>query len=1038
MSTLQATPTQLTAIQHIHGPIRVLAGPGTGKTEILALRIAQMLNSDAQIDPSNILCLTFTDAARLNMRQRLSKKIGPDSAQKISIHTYHSFCSEIISQNAEYFRRNELQMISELESISVIQNILDKVGKNSPLYNPKEPYKYAGQLKYLFEKIKQENLSVAYICNKIDEYIQSDIIDNPAMYYTKAIGNAKKGDPKGELQKKLLSAARNRAAVELLPLYKEELLQRGRYDFSDMIHWVLDLFTEQQDVLADCAERYQYIMVDEYQDTNGSQNKLIQLLADTEPDGKPNLFVVGDDDQSIYRFQGASSANMRMVEHKYGAYLKDVQLQDNFRSTQIILDFAEQFIKRNTTRIKSNFSGLKAHSTRAAIMPEIVGLQNTRHEYIFIAERIKKIIATGVPAQEIAVLMTKNNDLATLNLYLQHLSIPTYIKRQQNLFEMPLVKQILLVMRYLHRESTDPYTGSQFLFQVLHLPFFGIAAHDIALACDDAKNTSKEYHFNLRKYLVARTTQTTVTQDEIVLSPKLLQVSMVLENLISDCASHNVYQVFRILVHQCQIHAYVLGHSHKIDLLDQLTTCFDFINECTSSEPDLSLAELMEQLDMMDSNEIKLPRTRAFGKDNGVQLLTLHTSKGLEYEHVIIAGNIGKNWEGKKGNNSGIKLPPNVLQEIELNKQGGDTTDDDIHELRRLLYVGMTRAKQYLTCTFARKDLQGKEIETSRFMSEAFGTQKNTEPAAEEQISEELLAYYEPVYINDEVTDVTLLTMEQSLVQKHLDYLTLSVTAINKYLRCHISYYYDKVLSVPSGINESMSFGSAIHRSFEYFFKEMATRGEWPSKDFLMECLEKSMWLERRNFSPKGKESLLVYGKELLGMHYDEFIDHWPTQSKIEWRPKSKIYYKNVPITGALDRIDFEGNTCEIVDYKTGNVDGESAKKKMLGVKTTKNGESTVGGDYWRQAVFYKILMNNCKEEQWHVRSAQFVFVEPSKISKKIVTKKVEVTDDDLAVVGQQIEDCYAGIMAREFTQGCGDATCAWCTFVKEQNDAKQ
>jgi DNA helicase-2/ATP-dependent DNA helicase PcrA len=1037
------TPTlhQQKAIDLIDGPVRVLAGPGTGKTEILSLRIANMLQSEAQIDASNILCITYTDAARVNMRQRLSSKVGVPTAQRIAIHTYHSFCDTVIQQHSSYFNKSELQLVTELENLKIVQDILDKLPKTSLLFNAKQPYRYVGDLLRMYDTIKQENLHVDQIHKAIDQHIQEDIVDNEEHYYKRASGDKKAGDKKDTYDKAIERAALLREAVDTFPMYVQALLDAGRYDFSDMIHWIINLFEQQPHILSDYAEKYMYIMVDEYQDTNGTQNRLIQLLADAAGLNAPNLFVVGDDDQSIFRFQGASSANMRMVEHKYSDSLQDVQLVDNFRSTQAILDFAESFIKVNTTRIKTNFTGLTSYSKADNLVPQCYGLLNERQEFIYLAERIKALVQQGVPTNEIAVLMTKNDKLSRMSQYLKHLGIPTYTKKHGDMLEMTVVKYIFSILHYLYQEGTTSYSGVNTLFRILHLPFFKIPANDIAIASYMCSRSSVR---DFRRFLnaVADGTlseeiaaQNAGRNEQLNVSEEILAANAILEQLIADAANLNAYQVFKEVVHRCKVHRYILTHESKIELLDELTTMFDFVEAETAARPDLTTARLVEELLVLKDNGMPISRSRAFGKDNGVQLLTIHGSKGLEFEHVFVAGNIAANWDTKRAMNATFGLPENLTKDIELQKQGGDSNDDFHHENRRLLYVAFTRAKKTLTCTYHRKGKNDKELEPSCYLLEAFKDLSNTQPEPAFEVTTELLAFYEPVDRTEEKTAVELQEIETALVQAHCKGLVLSATSLNKYLNCQIAYYYDKVLSVPSGINESMSFGSALHDAIEKYFIDSKQQNAWQSKQHLLDIFDRLMWQRRRNFTPKSAEALSTYGQEVLATNYDRFINEWQLNSEIEWRPQATVEVDGIPIVGFLDRLDFDGNACNIVDYKSGNPDkAEKVKKNFVAGGQAVRGKDTLtkGGDYWRQGVFYKLIIDNCKEVNWDVTSAEFIYLEPSKRTGEIYSQKVYIRDEDLAFVTQQLREAYDGIQAHEFSQGCGEQFCDWCNFVKE------
>jgi DNA helicase II / ATP-dependent DNA helicase PcrA len=195
------------------------------------------------------------------------------------------------------------------------------------------------------------------------------------------------------------------------------------------------------------------------------------------------------------------------------------------------------------------------------------------------------------------------------------------------------------------------------------------------------------------------------------------------------------------------------------------------------------------------------------------------------------------------------------------------------------------------------------------------------------------------------------------------------------------------------------------------------------------------MWQRRRNFTPKSAEALSTYGQEVLAANYDRFINEWQLNSEIEWRPKATVEVDGIPIVGFLDRLDFSGNACNIVDYKSGNPDkADKVKKNFVAGGQAVRGKDTLtkGGDYWRQGVFYKLIIDNCKEVNWDVTSAEFIYLEPSKRTGEIYSQKVYIRDEDLAFVTQQLREAYDGIQAHEFSQGCGEQYCDWCNFVKE------
>jgi DNA helicase II / ATP-dependent DNA helicase PcrA len=310
---------QRNAVDTIEGPVMVIAGPGTGKTQILAARIGKILLETDSL-PENILCLTYTEAGAIAMRRRLQQFIGAD-AYKVNIFTFHAFCNDVIQDNLSLFEKNSLDAISELESIQLFKVLIDSFKKDHPLKRYRgDVYYEVNNLRNLFSNMKREGWSPALINEKIDDFIESLPLRDEFVYKRK-YKQFNAGDIKQDkIDEEIDKAQKLRAAVNEFDNYQRLMRQKNRYDFDDMINWVIKVFEENPNVLSDYQERFRYILVDEFQDTSGTQNKLVQLLISYWDN--PNVFVVGDDDQSIYRFQGANLENMLSFASNYVDVLK--------------------------------------------------------------------------------------------------------------------------------------------------------------------------------------------------------------------------------------------------------------------------------------------------------------------------------------------------------------------------------------------------------------------------------------------------------------------------------------------------------------------------------------------------------------------------------------------------------------------------------------------------------------------------------------------------------------------------------------------
>ncbi len=270
-------PAQREAVDTIEGPVMVIAGPGTGKTQILAIRIGKIL-LETDTRPENILCMTYTDSGALAMRKRLLKMIGTE-AYKVNIHTYHSFCNQIIQDNLSYFEKNSLDPISELESIALMRELIDKFPQGHPLKRYRsDVYFETKNLRQFFSSMKREGWQTEEILNAIQTYL-NDLPNREEFTYKRKYKQFNAGDLKVEkINEEKERMQKLEAAAKEFDHFQKIMHHHRRYDFDDMINWVIQAFQENKNLLAQYQEQFQYVLVDEYQDTSGTQNKLVEML----------------------------------------------------------------------------------------------------------------------------------------------------------------------------------------------------------------------------------------------------------------------------------------------------------------------------------------------------------------------------------------------------------------------------------------------------------------------------------------------------------------------------------------------------------------------------------------------------------------------------------------------------------------------------------------------------------------------------------------------------------------------------------------
>ncbi|MCC8410729.1 ATP-dependent helicase [Mucilaginibacter sp. UR6-1] len=1017
-------PEQLSAVNKMDGPVLVVAGPGTGKTQILAARIGKIL-TDTDAQPNEILCLTYTDAGAVAMRKRLFDFIGPD-AYRINIYTFHAFCNEVIQENLEYFGKLNLDPLSDLESAMLFRELIDEFPNDHLLKRfTGDIYFDAPRLKSLFSTMKRESWDAELINRSVKEYIE-DLPNREEYIYKRA--NAAKGisigDPKqADIDKVTEQMNKLLAAVAEYKNYDARMKQQGRYDYDDMIIWVLKAFRENDDILRRYQERYQYILVDEFQDTSGSQNALLKFLLDYWD--TPNVFVVGDDDQSIFKFQGANMENILDFANDYVHALHTVVLRHNYRSNQHILDMSRVLIDKNKKRLTAQLAldkNLSASHPRFAtdmVEPTIREYENPDQELADTARIIQKLVESGAPANEIAVIYRNHHQVEDLVHYLGAQKITVNTKRKIDILTLPFGEKIITILRYLAMELDSPYSGDELLFEIMHYDFFGIPPIEVAKASIAVAKANYSTFNNdqpktsLRRYVSELRTPAQPGLFDNVQNVEMKFLMNDIDYLLKASVSLTLQQLFQQVIAKMGILKFIMQQEDKGTFMQVLTSFFDFVKDESRKNPDISLAELIATIDLMKKNNIRMELNQVIFSDKGINFLTAHGSKGLEFEHVFFIGCDKKTWDSK-GRNHGFSYPDTLT----------GSPDDDIaqkEEARRLFYVALTRAKQCLNISYARKDKKGKDQEASQFVGEILA-ETNMQVSYPQVPADDMVNFMATQFTEADKPQVELL--DTNYINQLLQNYTLSVTHLNNYLDCPLRFYFQCLIRVPSGKSPAATFGQAVHWALNKAFRKLKENNDvfMPAEEFMKE-FRWYMFRNRDSFTKDDFKLRLAYGEKILPDYYEQNVNIWNKVAVTE-RTIKNIEVNGVPIKGNLDKIEFDGKNVTVVDYKTGKL--KNAKDKLQ----PPNNTNPNGGDYWRQAVFYKILVDNDRSNDWHVVSTQFEFVEPVK-DGEYHKEKIAISRENVELVSEQITSVYQKIMNHEFNTGCGKKECDWCHFVK-------
>jgi DNA helicase-2/ATP-dependent DNA helicase PcrA len=989
-------PAQRRAVDQIEGPVMVVAGPGTGKTHLLSARIGKiLLETDAR--PQNILCLTFTDAGAGAMRRRLLEMIGPD-AHRVPVYTFHAFCNRIIQENLDQFGRTDLEPLSDLERIETIRNLLEKLPADHPLRDGRRSvFHFERQLRNLFAAMKKEGWTPGHVRRVTEEFLTA-IPQNHDFIYQKSSKYGKKGEPKtakikeAESRMKLLLAA-----ADLYPKYQNALQNAGQYEYEDMLLWVLRAFEKNEGLLRNYQERYQYLLVDEYQDTNGAQNDLLKMLLDYWPN--PNVLIVGDDDQSIYEFQGARLKNLLEFYHVHRAGLLTVVLDLNYRSTQPILDAAGRVISHNNLRVihalqsEGLTKNLKAQTAEIAA-PVLNVFENRLAETTHLVGQIELLLQSGVSSSEIAVLYARHKQAAQLLHLLDKKNIPYQTKRPVNILDLPLIRQFRDLLRYLHDEAIRPFSGEHRLFRLLHAPWFGIPGLRLATLAANQSLSRAALH----------------AANSVLENPESTVIRK-MEQWISDVSNLALPAFIERLYTQSGLLRYALEQTDKAWYIQVLYTFLSFVQTESTRHPRFALDRLLLLLDSMDDNMLPLEIQQSVGVGEGVQLLTAHSAKGLEFEHVFLFDCTNDAWEpSARSGNLQFTMPDTLTLSGE---------EDALEARRRLFYVAMTRAKKDLQMSYSRMDTNGKLLKQACFVDET-GLEANSNAPEPDQILQT------QIWLMTESSKPVITLPESALIDRLLSDFTLSITALNRYLRCPLAFYYQDVLRVPETVSEAAAFGYAIHEALRQFFARMKADKDqvFPNADALVQYFSGAMDDQRGLFSTHGFAQRLALGRGILQQYHATQVPYWRRRAITE-RRIDRVEFDGVPMTGVLDKIEWlDDGAIRCVDYKTGTPD----MKKVA----PPSDAQPFGGEYWRQLAFYKILLEESHVYGESVSSGAIAWLEPDK-KGNIPTSELRFSSQEQRFMGDLIRDTYAKINNREFTQGCGAEDCAWCTMLRDR-----
>ncbi len=877
---------QLEAVTHESGPLLIIAGAGTGKTTVITRRIAQLIK-EGKAKANEILALTFTEKAAGEMEERVESLL-PMGYVDLWIATFHAFGERILKDHAlDIGLSNDFSLLSETDQWLLLRSHIDEFDLN--YYRPKgNPTKFVQALISHFSRLKDEDITPEkYLAFAEEQKLNTDTLH----------GTSKK-EMSPEQQAEIEEVDRVLEVAKAYVQYQQLLREKNAMDFGDLIVETIHLFQERPAILEKFRKQFKYILVDEFQDTNFAQYDLIKFIAGP----KNNLTVVADDDQSIYRFRGASMSNILVFKDDFPE-AKSVSLVQNYRSTQDILDLAHSFIQSNNpNRLEESLQidkRLKSHIKEKGIIRHLHS-QSLEGEAQLVMNTIidLKKANTELLWSDIAILVRANDSAQAFIPYLERAKIPYQFMASKGLFAKPVILDIVSFLRLL-----DNYHESRAMYRVLIWDMWGIPHEDIIQILHYGKKHTQSIYETCKEI----TQVTGLKKNSYTAVEALMLFIAKMSNLAREKTVGEV--VLTALETSGYLQAITKKDTEKAaEEILYLNQFYKYIEAFEKSHMETTVGNFIQEIvALIDAGEQgRLTPDLDEGPDS-VKIMTVHASKGLEFEHVFVVSMVDKRFPSI-GRKEAIQIPDELVKDLAQ----GDA-DWHLEEERRLFYVAATRAKRGLYLTSA-EDYGGvRKKKPSRFLIEAGFVDTKPEPTGE-------VLFQKTDTIEEKVRKVDKKNIPQ----------TFSFTQIKAYETCPWQYRFAFLLKVPVPGKPSFSFGKTMHNTLYEFFRRIKDSRELQQGDLFNKKDEKikgatledlldiyeTKWISEWFESKAQREEYYKKGRDILTAFYELHSAAWPNVTHLEEGFSLKI--GDYSVKGAIDRVDALKNGPEIIDYKTG------------------------------------------------------------------------------------------------------------------------
>lgn len=891
------------AVKHEDGPLLIIAGAGTGKTTVITRRIAFLIEKKLA-GPDEILALTFTEKAAEEMKQRVDLLL-PIGYVDTWVSTFHSFCERILKAHAlDIGLPNDFELLDDTRQWVLIYNNFDKF--NLDYYRPLgNPSKFIESLVSHFSKCKDELITP----KEYLDFAQNLKLNKDTVHNSKSKGkkskteiNTKPSDLNPELADET-EISRIEEIAGAYHTYQQLLLNNNFLDFGDLINYTLEIFKKRPQILEYYRKKFKYVMVDEFQDTNYAQYQLVKMLSS----GEQNIAVVGDDDQSIYKFRGASVSNILKFKEDFPK-LKEITLVENYRSGKEILDLSYKFIQQNNPdrlEIKLDINKELKPNLEEKGTVEVIEASDISSELNAIAKKIISLKTSENSWNDFAILIRSNSAAEPLLPILSSAQIPHTFLANTGLYKKPIILDLLAYANFLNNVH-DSFS----LFRVLNMPIFRVGVHDISSILEYSQKKTLSLFETLEKLKIGNEISVEARKNINNLLD-ILHKHFVLSQTKS--AAETFVEIIRDLKLAERIEEDTLENAENRELIEQL---YKKIESFEEYHKDKSLHNFLYQLELEQSagDEGKI----AFNPESGpesLKIMTVHSAKGLEFENVFIINLVDKRFPsiGKK---DPIEIPKALIKDIL--PQG----EFHLQEERRLFYVAITRAKKNLVLSWA-KDYGGRQLKKpSQFLVES-----GLLPSEKLNQATGKVVFNKPIVQKDQVFQV--------LPDK------FSYSQLKDFETCPLKYKYTYYLKLPVRGSQYLSFGNTIHNTFEEYinlYKNSTTFSQQdlfgkskqapalPSFETLEKIYEKK-WIDEWYKNKSEKQRYFKQGKDMLRQFYEECSANLPKPKYIE--KSFVLFLDKYRLVGRIDRADETKDGIIIYDYKTGKTPKKNEKKDI-------------------------------------------------------------------------------------------------------------